>query len=248
MKDIGGTSRFIGFFDECGDHSLVKIDPDFPVFVLALVIIERAAYAETVIPALGKLKMRYWNHEGINLHSRDIRKAKGPFSFLQVPAMRTSFLADMSRFMTEMPYTLFVTGIHKDKHLARYKHPENPYSLALAYTLERVLHFMDAHDADELPLVAEARGKQEDESLSLAFYRIVANGTAYHSAKEFQRFTPTLMFRSKRDNVAGVQIADLCAHPSARHMLKPQQPNQAYDIVKGKIYHSGKVSGWQGVP
>jgi hypothetical protein len=28
-------SRFIAFFDECGDHSLTKIDSDFPLFVLA---------------------------------------------------------------------------------------------------------------------------------------------------------------------------------------------------------------------
>jgi hypothetical protein len=38
-------SRFIAFFDECGDHSLAKIDTDFPVFVLALVVIERKTYA-----------------------------------------------------------------------------------------------------------------------------------------------------------------------------------------------------------
>ena len=27
------SSRFIAFFDECGDHSLEKIDRDFPLFV-----------------------------------------------------------------------------------------------------------------------------------------------------------------------------------------------------------------------
>ena len=37
-------SRFIAFFDECGDHSLTKIDPDFPLFLLALVVVEREVY------------------------------------------------------------------------------------------------------------------------------------------------------------------------------------------------------------
>jgi len=32
------SSRFLAFFDECGDHSLEKIDRDFPLFVLALVL------------------------------------------------------------------------------------------------------------------------------------------------------------------------------------------------------------------
>jgi hypothetical protein len=89
MKNIGGESRFIGFFDECGDHSMEKIDPDFPLFVLALVVVQRTDYAKQIIPALSALKLRYWNHEGINLHSRDIRKAIGAYSFLQNPKSST---------------------------------------------------------------------------------------------------------------------------------------------------------------
>ena len=73
-------SRFIAFFDECGDHSLTKIDKDFPLFVLSTIIVERQAYAQTIIPALAGFKLRYFAHEGINLHSREIRKADGPFT------------------------------------------------------------------------------------------------------------------------------------------------------------------------
>ena len=82
--NAGAESRFIAFFDECGDHSMDKIDRDFPVFVLSMIIAERSAYIETVVPALTRLKLRFWPHEGVNLHSRDIRKAHGDFSFLQV--------------------------------------------------------------------------------------------------------------------------------------------------------------------
>ena len=46
------TSRFIASFDECGDHSLEKIDRDFPLFVLSTIIIAKAAYVETIVPAL----------------------------------------------------------------------------------------------------------------------------------------------------------------------------------------------------
>ncbi len=82
MKNIGGTSKYIAFLDECGDHSLLKTDEDFPVFLLALVIMERKEYSEHIIPEISKFKLRYWNHEGVNLHSRDIRKQNGPFVFL----------------------------------------------------------------------------------------------------------------------------------------------------------------------
>jgi hypothetical protein len=72
-------SRFIAFLDECGDHSMKKIDHDFPLFVLSTVIFDRASYVMQAIPAVAKLKMQFWNHEGINLHSRDIRRAQDDF-------------------------------------------------------------------------------------------------------------------------------------------------------------------------
>lgn len=155
MKNISDNSRFIGFLDECGDHSLEKIDRDFPIFVLCLAIVERETYAETIIPAMSAFTLRYWNHEGINLHSRHIRKAVGAYSFLQVPQMRTAFATEISSLM---------------------------------------------------------------------------------------------VFWDKRANIAGLQMADLAAYPCARHILKPVQKNQAFDIIKNKIYQSGNVKGWKVFP
>jgi len=58
MNNIGGESKFTGFPDECGDHSMEKIDGDFLLFVLALVVFERAVYAEKLLPSLAALKLR----------------------------------------------------------------------------------------------------------------------------------------------------------------------------------------------
>ena len=44
------------FVDESGDHCLDRVDPEFPVFVLAAVLVESEAYVGTVVPALAKLK------------------------------------------------------------------------------------------------------------------------------------------------------------------------------------------------
>jgi hypothetical protein len=51
-----------------------------------------------------------------------------------------------------------------------------------------------------------------------------------------------LVFRSKRDNIAGTQIADLCAYPCARHILDWQKPNPAFQIVR-KHFYAGKPFG-----
>ena len=50
MNNIGGDSKYIGFLDECGDHTLEVIDKDFPLFVLALAVFERQDYAQKVVP------------------------------------------------------------------------------------------------------------------------------------------------------------------------------------------------------
>lgn len=243
------TSRFIAFFDECGDHSLTRINPELPVFVLCTVIVERAAYARTIIPEIAAFKLRYFAHEGINLHSRDIRKAAGPFSILQNAGVRGRFLADLTGLMAALPFTLCVTAIRKDAHLERYgADAKNPYDIALEYSFERVLHFMEANGETDLPVIAEARGKNEDNELRASFHRLMTQGTYYHQAERFRKLLCPLSFRRKQDNIAGIQLADLCAHPVARHVLKPQQPNRAFDVLQDHFYKAKNVHGLKVFP
>ena len=91
---LSSSSRFIAFFDECGDHSLTKINTQLPIFALCIVIVERKHYAKEIIPQISELKLRYFAHEGINLHSRDIRKALGPFTILQNAPRRSEFMSN----------------------------------------------------------------------------------------------------------------------------------------------------------
>jgi hypothetical protein len=243
------TSRFIAFFDECGDHSLTKINPELPVFALCTVIVERDAYARAIVPEVSAFKLRYFAHEGINLHSRDIRKAEGPFSILQNGPVREHFLGDLSDMMGRLPFTLFTTVIHKHAHKARYGDgARNPYGVALEYSFERILHFMESHKETALPVIAEARGKNEDNELRASFHRLMTEGTYYNRAERFRRLTCPISFRRKQDNIAGVQLADLCAHPVARKALKPDAENRAYAVIAPKFYRSGNVFGLKEFP
>jgi hypothetical protein len=166
-----------------------------------------------------------------------------------VPAQRHAFLGALSELVTALPFTLFITAIRKQVHRDRYgPHAENPYDLALTYTFERVVHFLEGHGETVLPMTAEARGRNEDNELSAAFLRIMTQGTRYTPAERFQSLRCPLTFRRKSDNVAGTQLADLCAHPAARQVLKPGQPNQAHDIVARHLYRRDTVSGWKVFP
>ena len=248
-REVQGQSRFIAFFDECGDHSMEKIDRDFPLFVLATVIVERRGYIEEIVPRLNHFKLSYWDHEGINLHSRDIRKADGPFSILQNSERRERFMAELTNLMKELPYTLFLVAIHKRRHLERYKdHARNPYNLALTFAFERIYHFLEQKGEYHLPVIAEARGKNEDRNLEAAFYKLLTKGTYFIEAKRFNRLYCPLLFENKKKNICGLQLADLCAYPSARHILKPEQPNRAFEVVKEHIYDGGNVKGWKIFP
>lgn len=240
-----GTSRLIGFLDECGDHSLIRVDPEFPLFVLALAVVERNDYIESIIPSLGKLKLRYWDHEGINLHSRDIRKSIGKCSFLMDRIKRPRFMQEIAALMETLSFTLFVTVINKRLHLQEYGAvADNPYKVALTATMRRLELFLNGRNELQLPVIAEARGKREDDDLARAFARDLSKRNSTRSAHGLSPLDCALTFCSKEDNVAGIQIADLCAYPCARHVIDPERSNAAFEIVKGHFY-CGEVQGWE---
>lgn len=234
---IHKQSRFIAFFDESGDHSLTKIDSDFPLFVLCTVLVERELYANEIIPAIARFKLRYFPHEGVNLHSRDIRKASGPFSILQDAIIRESFLSELTELIHSLPFTLFVTCIQKKPYAEKYGDgAKNPYDIALEYTFERILRFLEDNKECTLPVVAEARGRLEDDALRASFHRLLSDGTYYNRAERFRRLDCPITFPRKLDNITGIQLADLCAYPTARHVLKPDGENRAFESVKHHIY------------
>ena len=78
----------IAFLDEAGDHKLELVDKDFPIFVLVALVCDRNQYIEQIVPAVYRLKINWFGHEGVVLHSRDIRRANGEFSFLQLSEFR----------------------------------------------------------------------------------------------------------------------------------------------------------------
>lgn len=247
--DHQGQSEYIAFLDECGDHSLTKIDRDFPVFVLSLVLVKRTDYCELILPKINRLKLHYWDHEGVNLHSRDIRKADGPFRILQNADLRDRFMGELSDLMASLPYDLFVVGIHKERLRRQSVNADNPYELALACVLERLVCCMERRKQTVLPLIAEARGKNEDNELKGVFYDLTTHGTDHVSQERFQACGFPLQFHNKRKNIVGIQLADLCAHPSARHILRPDGVNRAYDVVSEHIYSGdGNTLGWMVFP
>ena len=66
-------SDYIVYADESGDHSLVSINPEHPVFVLAFCLVHKSTYVEQIVPAFLRLKFEFWGHDSVVLHSHERR-------------------------------------------------------------------------------------------------------------------------------------------------------------------------------
>ena len=121
-------SDFIVFVDESGDHGLVTIDPEYPVFALAFCVMRKDAYVGQVTPAIQTFKFDIWGHDAVVLHEHEIRKSKGPFAFLMTDrALRERFYYRLNRLVQDAPMTIFASVIDKDALRRKYVQPRNPY-------------------------------------------------------------------------------------------------------------------------
>jgi len=224
-------SDSIVFVDETGDHGMATINKDFPLFGLAFCVFKKTDYIENVTPALRRLKFATFGHDMVVLHEHDIRKKENAFALISREP-REAFLATLTQIIEAAPFTLVAVIIDK-RSLPPSAAPSNPYHLALLFGLERVARLLAARGQDErlTHVIVESRGKREDTELELEFRRIC------EGANEIGRPLPfRLVMADKRANSEGLQLADMVARPVALSVLRPGQPNRAFDILRPKLW------------
>lgn len=245
-------SDYIVYVDESGDHGLDKINPDYPVFVLAFCIFKKTEYATQVVPALQTFKFRYWGHDAVVLHEHDIRKGmNGDYSILNDARIRATFLEELNQIIEAAPFKVITTVLRKDIHRNRYTDPAHPYHLSLLYCMERLKSFLETQGEDiqrKVQIIVESRGPQEDNALELEFRRIM-DGAAftYDRNHRLQEAAFSLRFVPKAANSAGLQLADLIARPIGLRVLRPTQPNRAFAIIEPKLFVKNGTSHGHGL-
>lgn len=213
-----------------------KVDPTSPIFCLTLALFDSTAYATKIVPAFTEFKIKYFGHDGVVLHSHEIRKSKGDFNILLNPATRAEFMADLSNLMAMPDYELITILIHKERHAQRYHYPEDPYELSLGFALERLHEWAHRRGGTKVPILAEARGKKENDALAAEFLKIIQGGTQFVSREKLAAIDPTLTFITKAQNLIGHQIADLAAYAAAKFGADPSTTYPAWPIVRGRIF------------
>jgi hypothetical protein len=107
--------------------------------------------------------------------------------------------------------------------------------LSLRILVERFVWEMKSRKVNEPGyIVAESRDETLDNQLRLAWIDLRTSGTSKCSAAQIRQHINDLHIRNKRENIAGLQIADLVVSPIGRWVLK-KQPKQDWEIIKGKL-------------
>lgn len=242
---MGDFSEYIVYVDESGDHGLGRIDPSYPVFVLAFCIFKKSDYVSDVVPALQRLKFATFGHDMVVLHERDIRKQSGDFRILTDRSAEKQFLSDLTELMKAARFTVIASVIRKERLRNAYSTPHSPYDLALSFCLERLFLYLRDRSAhkSKVHVVFEKRGEKEDNDLELHFRRVCA-GHNQMGKKDPLPFEP--IFAAKSVNCSGLQLADLVARPIGLSVLRPGQSNRAYAVIETKLRksNSGNVQGY----
>lgn len=108
--------------------------------------------------------------------------------------------------------------------------------------MERVLFEFDSRKINQtVEVIIESRGKKEDQTLAKRYNELLYKGSSQVSSDRFiAKYNQEIFFKKKCENDIGLQIADLCAYPIARHVLFPKEPYPAFNIIKPKIRSGNK--------
>lgn len=243
LNELMRFGDYIVYVDESGDHSLNPINPQNPVFVLVFLIVRKTEYTANIVPSAQNLKFDFWGHDCVVFHNYEIRKRHGEFNILLNENTRNMFFDRINDFVAGSDFTIIAAAIDKQKHINRYVDPQNPYEMALGFCMERLQMWLREHEqTDSLThVLVEKRGAPEDAKLELEFRRIADGQNRVGRMPNLD-----IRFMDKKHNSTGLQLADLVAYPIARHVIDPEQPNRAYDLVEPKFRRGpdGRLEGF----
>ena len=255
MKSVNDKrSKYYLYIDECGDHNLEKYDPGFPIFTLCGILVSQYKL-KSLKRELEDLKMEIFGTKEIIIHSVDIRKWRGPFSILSDESVRIKFFSGIERILSQNDAYVIVSCTILKEQLSKFcvrGEEEDVYGLSLSYLIERSIFYVDninREDLSEISIVVERRGKKEDNKL-LNYYNGLRNrGTKWVSMERFRSRISDFGFKNKKDNIIGLQIADLIAYPVTIHLLHPERRDPSYEAVKHNIFQdNGVLLGQKVIP
>jgi len=216
------------YIDEVGNPDLESSDdPNHRFLSLTGIILELGYVKSDLHPQMEALKSTYFDYhpdEPIVFHRKEMVNALDPFRDLIRKEVRQKFDNDFLYLLQAWQYVVITVCLDKKKHKETYTTWRyDPYHYCLAILLERYVLFLERNNVCG-DAMAESRGGKADLRLKNSFRQLWEQGTDYIEAKRFQAaFTSCqLKVKPKSNNIAGLQLADLIAHPSRNEILSEQ--------------------------
>ena len=225
------------FLDESGDHNLTIIDPQYPIFVLGGVIVDEEYADGTLQDALDEFKSEVFGRTDIVLHTADITRNRNGFEAMKEAAFRDLFYGRLNELMRTLSYSVVACVIRKDDYLSRLGLAAlDPYLISLDILVE-----IFCFDMGDVPrggaIVAERRDPTLDRGLELAWSNLKIQGTRRIQGRAVRERLSELKLLDKKENVAGLQLADLVVSPIGKYVLgKPIKED--WEIVRLKLRRS----------
>ena len=247
------------YIDEVGNADLESSDnPNHRFLSLSGVILELDYVKTTLHPQMEVLKQRFFPYhpdDPVIFHRKEMVNRLAPFETLRDDAVREEFDRELLRLLAEWEYVVVSVCLDKKKHKETYQAWRyDPYHYGLAVLLERYVFFLNVAKARG-DVLAESRGGKADRRLKDSFEHLWVKGTEFVSQEQFQQALTSrqLKVKPKANNVAGLQLADLLAHPSRNEILAEQGllgaglapfARKVVEVLAKKYYQrEGKVFG-----
>jgi hypothetical protein len=242
------SNDYFLFLDESGHHGLKTLDQQFPVLVITGVLIKKYYYENAFTSQLNRIKKKFFKTTDVIFHSRDIRKWQKEFTSLGDPSLRQDFYDEFNDFLVRANILIISSVIRKDEYIELHgPQASSPYNIALNFILERAIYFAQKEAVSTIEIIAESRGKKEDNDLQSQFQITVNHGTKYVKPEDFKRYySKPLSFIRKAENNLGTQIADMLAYPIAQKIAFPERINLAFAILEKKFYRSFEKDDYLG--
>ena len=227
---IHPTRRYRLYFDETGTGDLKAHRKDQNQRYLSVtgVVFRQDVHDTTFMTRLSAFKRRIFNTPDVILHRREIMDRTGIFAVLDDDAVRAEFDAQFANLVERLPGPAFTVSIDKQGHLEKYQVWQfDPYHYVLTCLVERFICGLERYDFVG-DVIGEARGPKHDARLRRAFRRLYANGSGFINQQRVQArlISRELRLEPKTENIAGLQVADLLAHPAHRtfKLMKQKLP------------------------
>lgn len=229
------------FLDESGDHNLNprRINPIYPVFVLGGIIVDRAYLRQVIEPRVRAFKMKHFGREDVILHTVEMGKGRGVYSFLANPVIREGFYSELNTMLGDLDYKVIACVIRKPEYVAMFgENALDPYMYSLRILVEQFCEEL-GESVDNGFICAEMRNPGLDRELLEAWQELITSGIGTGNTASADIYARVVGFdlKDKTPNWAGSQLADLVITPIGRHVaqMPPRLAEVKWSVVESKL-------------